>query len=639
MRKLLQLSLLLFVAASAFGYTTWYVDAVNGGTRYSTYNTSGQCNGQSPNAYVSGVNQACPYNDFRYLYDDSDAHYTWVISGGDTVIVTQNYQSGQAGWRTGPNGPNASDMSSPGQFCYGSGAPVCWNLNPIPAGTAGHPTQILGSNYASCTSNSAKSQIFGGYGNYWVLDLSGAQYVTLACLEITTHNSTHCVYETETGYSTPGCSGSSPFTDAAQRGLKTSATTSNLVLQDVNIHGLPEGGVQGPVGGLYTLTRVRLAFNAQGPGWNWDNGSDTPNASGATFSATNLIAEGNGCLEEYPIVDSFPAIACFDSAVSPYNVYADGLSAQDSNLNFSCNQCIFRYNTKNGLDLGHIMGSPGNLFYGPGTLSITNSYSYGNMDRPFSFGAALTTGTLTNNLIIGNCTRMSQALPGAPIGYNAGLSAFCRSSGDNIPITQWGGNTWTFEHNTFLVGGATMFDFQCADTSTCSSNTFTIRDNIFLAYTDPNYSGDAGEAPAGFYCGEWAGEYGSVFTPTGFVRDHNIFYGFRTNVAGGFAGGCAAPGTAFTNESNSDAGFVNEPAINMNATNGLYVLDNYNFNLTSGSPANGMGVAISGQTVDYNGYSWASPPSMGALEYRGSSGTVGSTRSGSTVRSGSTQSQ
>jgi hypothetical protein len=185
-----------------------------------------------------------------------------------------------------------------------------------------------------------------------------------------------------------------------------------------------------------------------------------------------------------------------------------------------------------------------------------------------------------------------------------------------------------------------MFDFQCADTSTCSSNVYTVRDNIFLAYTDPGYSG--GASPAGFYCGEWAGQYGSVFNPAGFVRDHNIFYGFRSNIAGGFGGtqagtGCVPPGTPFANESNTDALFVSEPALVMSS--GLNVLDNYNFNLTSGSPAKGTGVAISGQTVDYNGYSWASPPSMGALEYRGSSGTVGSTRSGSTVRSGSTQSQ
>ena len=53
--------------------TTWYIRP-DGGTRYSTNQTQGQCDGQGDLAYPgSGVNQHCAFSDFRWLYGTTRA--------------------------------------------------------------------------------------------------------------------------------------------------------------------------------------------------------------------------------------------------------------------------------------------------------------------------------------------------------------------------------------------------------------------------------------------------------------------------------------------------------------------------------------------------------------------------------------
>ena len=100
MRKLILFALLLCGFGIDLAHArTWFVRA-DGGTRYSSNVPTGQCNGQYDAPYPgSGVNQNCAYNDFRYLYDDDSGHSfntnnasgnymgTWVINGGDTVVI------------------------------------------------------------------------------------------------------------------------------------------------------------------------------------------------------------------------------------------------------------------------------------------------------------------------------------------------------------------------------------------------------------------------------------------------------------------------------------------------------------------------------------------------------------------------
>jgi hypothetical protein len=144
--------------------TTWYVRP-GGGTRYSTNVTSGQCDGKADAPYPgSGVNKHCAFKDVRYLWSDGSYTYGkalpgwgWIGSGGDTYIIRGSIGTGVA-WRVGWN--------SAATYCDPTG---CWGLTgdaigsgapPPPSGTATQHTRILGENYASCHSASAKTQLY-----------------------------------------------------------------------------------------------------------------------------------------------------------------------------------------------------------------------------------------------------------------------------------------------------------------------------------------------------------------------------------------------------------------------------------------------------------------------------------------------
>ena len=168
----------------AFG-TTWYVRK-DGGTRYSAKSPTGQCDGKADAAYRGkGVNQPCAFKDYRYLWDDqSYGNDALVIAGGDTVII----RGGP--WRVGFDA--ATGKGAGYTWCYGGQGPFACHNPTIPAGTPAQHTRILGENYAACSVGNAVdkskvTQIFGGFAVGSALNLSGAQYVDVQCLEITSH--------------------------------------------------------------------------------------------------------------------------------------------------------------------------------------------------------------------------------------------------------------------------------------------------------------------------------------------------------------------------------------------------------------------------------------------------------------------
>jgi hypothetical protein len=291
--------------------TTWYIRP-DGGTRYSANATNGQCNGMYDASYSGdgGTNENCAFNDFRYMWDDqsydSDA---WVMKGGDTVIIEGCVANAN---QTSPSAPDcrigwdaATGQGGGYTWCFGTGGYACENP-PIPSGTTTQPTRILGQNYANCsngnsTNRAALTQIFGGYGVWEVLNLSGAVNVQVECLEITEHNEAvggipgTCIW-----FGSPanpiGCNTGSPVSDFDDDGIKTDNTTSNVLLQDLYIHGHTASGIVGPIGGLITMSRVFIGFNGFA-GWNFDDGNDTPDGANSSINASYVTMEGNGCNE------------------------------------------------------------------------------------------------------------------------------------------------------------------------------------------------------------------------------------------------------------------------------------------------------------------------------------------------------
>ncbi|MEO6804640.1 MAG: Ig domain-containing protein [Edaphobacter sp.] len=559
--------------------TTWYVRA-DGGTRYSASQTLGQCDGKSDAAYPgSGTNQHCAFNDVRYLWTDGTNTFNpqtnfpawgWIGSGGDTYII----RGGP--WRIGQNGPNNNQGFGLQGDPYDAGIPA-----PL-KGTSGQHTRILGENFGACTTSN-QTQLFGGYGVGFALDLRGAQFVDVECIDLTRHS--QCIKYGSPAIPAP-CNTQYPLDDYATTGILTNTSTHDVLLQDMYIHGFISRGINGPIGGAVSATRVDIAYNGAA-GWDFDDGNATPNVNGV-INLSYVTIEWNGCNQAYP---GTGAVSCYSQSTGGYG---DGIGTPSGTcLTSHVDHTIFRYNTQDGFDMLH--NDTGSC-----SLNVTDSMSYGNNGQQFKWGPADNPAVFTNNVAIGNCNRLSKPMPGQPSTYNANLSDFCRAQDTIVPGLPPGGSL-TMENNTIVSYAPTIVDFECS-TSNCSTSTFTFKNNIMIGYDNPATYGD----------GSQVGGPGAFFfsAPVNGIRSNNIYYG----MGHGFTcpSNYSGDGTG-TAELCTNPMLINQPTGN----GGNFVeteLDNFNFDITPGSPAVGAGLFLPGLTVDYTGATRGNPPSIGAYE-------------------------
>jgi hypothetical protein len=595
------------VAAAAPGGTgtTWYIRP-DGGTRYSANQTAGQCDGKADTAYSgSGTNQHCAFKDPRYLWDDqSYGNHAWVIAGGDTVIIRGG--PWRIGFDAAPGSCSGAGCGAGYTWCYGGGGNYgCYNP-PIPAGTASQHTRILGQNYGACssggvTNRSQLTQIFGGFGVTEALNLTGAKYVDVECLEITRHS--QCI-----AFGTPAVpascvSGSADDYDSD--GIHTDNTTHDLLMQDLWIHGHIGRGIKGPIGGLVTCLRCDIAYNG-GAGWDFDDGNATPMVNGNWQFLYSTI-EWSGCNQEYPIVHAIPVISCYSQSTGGYG---DGVGTPaGTGLSATIDHSRFIYNTQDGLDLGHVDTG------GPYTLSITNSITYSNNGGTFKIGGNFGTATITNNVSIGDCDRMAYPVTGTISTYNTNLADFCRA-GDAFPFDFRQNSNFTIANNTIVTYAPTIFDISCWDApgvqdsnnNGCGGATLNFHDNIVVGYDNPaTYPlGSQQGGPGAWYFQEAAPSGSTSGTVIGTInRSNNIYYG----IGHGFT--CP---TGYANEKCVTPDFINQPS-GRSTTFTPTELDNFNFNLSTGSPADRTGITYTGiLSVDYNGVKRPNPPSIGAVE-------------------------
>ena len=579
------LFLMLSKAASA---NTWYIRA-DGGTRYSANASDGQCDGQADAAYPGkGVNQHCAFNDYRFLWDDQHTYgkVGWVIAGGDTVILDNTKQ-----WRVGLD---TDGTTNPWPTWSWGGNGTFAAINPtVPAGTAQQHTRILGRNYASCSAGNQPdptkmTQIFGGHGVWQALHLTGAQYVDVQCLEITSHSA--CVVHGSPLYPKDCHRYSAPIDDFDSDGISTDTGTHDILLQDLWIHGHTDRGIVGPIGGLVTARRVDIAVNGMA-GWDFDRGDSAGSPNGILNMSYSTV-EWSGCNQVYPNV--LP-VACYSQSTGGYG---DGIGTPVTDMvSVSIDHSIFRYNTQDGEDFGHIIKAD--------SLSITNSASYGNNGGQFKW-AGFQNVLFENNIAIANCLRMSQPIPGIPSTFNQHLSDYCRAA-DALSFNFNNNANALLANNTVVTYAPTTFDIQCYDSQSCAGTTLTMNNNLVLAYQNPttwNMGGQQGGV--GGFCIQTCN---SSTLPLGTInRANNIYYGIR--------GSCIAnrqmysPGSV-TGEMCLDPQFNNEPAQFTSEA----VLDGFNFALASSSPGRSGGTTIPGLTADYLGATRQNPPTVGAVEY------------------------
>jgi len=600
-------------AAQANGAgTIWFVRP-DGGTRYSANVTNGQCDGQADIAYADAVtanggtaapNLHCAFNDVRYMWlDGTYGNSQWVMAGGDTLVIRgcaalpsqQNPDAPHCriGW------DKATGNDAENFWCAGLNTAWGCSMPPPPNGTATQHTRILGAcayGTYSCNpvigypyTNNNLTQLFGGFGSGAVMYLSGASYVDVEGLEITSHNG-GCTRVGAPAYPA-ACNTSAPVSDYAEWGIVLTNTTSNITMQDLYIHGLTNIGIGGPIGGPMTLTRVSIDFNAFA-GWNFDDGYSTPDAAGSSITQSYVTMVGNGCLEEYPIAHTqFPAKACWDSGSGGFG---DSWSGQGSNMDsFTCDHCYIAYNAKDGA-----MG-PHTIIH---NLSLTNSMWVGNMGQSGKWGQDNNaTFLFQNNLMVGNCMRMSQQLPGAAQTFDLGsglpgayLSNYCRAAGPLFDYFAGGGSTVNFNNNTIVTYQPTIFEPGCFTSNGCATAPYNFTNNIILGYTSQYTISpfDAGQAPGLYYLDDNSVQISA---------SNNIEYGVRNGDS------CGTNGIIC-----SDPLFVNEPAAGTVPPEST--LDNFNFQPASGSPAISAGKSYPGApTTDYYGNPQTSPLTIGAV--------------------------
>jgi hypothetical protein len=575
------------VGASSGGQTSggqaWYVNG-GGGTRYSANQTSGQCNGTSSAPYPGvGVNQNCAFKDIRSLW--TDGSYTvdpsagapawgWIGSSGDTYLIDC---SGGALCRIGQNGPNAGDFYGLAGNAQAAGMPLPIN------GTPNARTRVLGVNYANCTSSAAKAHVNGGFGVGAVFSLAAASYVDVACFDITDHS--NCGLSGQANQ----CNKNPPIDDYASNGIQTTSTTNNTTITDVNIHGMASAGMLGPTGDGVVVTRVSVSGNPSA-GWNMDNGSGTTGSGHLTLSY--FTAQWNGCAEEYPIVDTLPYADCTDDVTGGYG---DGVGTATVTSNpawlISVDHSVAANNTQDGFDLLHLQGNGS-------TLSISDSQAYGNMGQQLKMGAA---GTAINNVFVGNCNALRQAIPGTPSGYNAKLSDFCRAA--DVPVlvaVSDGSLTTKYINNTLYtannIGVEVTTNGPC--TTTCY---FQYENNIFLGFQNtaangyPN--GGSGQFPTPIFFDSGS----QILSLPGSTFTNNLTFNQRDN--------WPCPQTSW-NEQNAicaDPGLVDE-------TWHLYGFGNMS-PASSSSVVVGKGITIPGLLADFSNITRSTTsPTIGAYE-------------------------
>lgn len=599
---------------------TWYVDttANGGGTRYSANMTSGQCNGLATTPYVSGTNQPCPFNDVRYLWDDDSGVVgigQWVIAGGDialikgcTALATQSNPS-NPNCRIGWDENNGGGINN--NWCNSVGNQGC--TNPwIPAGSPTQNTQILGKNFAACPTGGQTNprnyagqltQIFGGMGLTNIFDASDTQNITFSCLEITSHNGV-CSTSGTPNYPR-SCARNIPVDDYAQDGILTTNQTTGLTLTDVYIHGLNASGVQGPFGAGIAPIRVFSGFNGFAA-WNMDDGFSTPDGVGATMTASYVTMVGNGCYEQYPIVNTqFSAQACWDTTT---NGFGDAWSGQDTILDlFKCDHCVMDFNTKDATIGPHPAAT---------SIVITNSEVQGNMGSAWKWISNIN-GTLDfhDNVSIFNCQRMSEALPGSAQNFNlnTGLGGsylnpaggFCRAGGNGFAANLVAGANWQIYNNTFISNSDNGYQafLACGNayntpSGTCGTATLLWTNNIFIGYQmngQPN-------GPALFG-----------------VNDVTVVPTWQNNISLGEKAGTGLPCGTAGNQCTSPL-LVSQPPQTPLPTTETF-LDNFNFNITGSSPAIMAGTTPCA-TVDFANNAQTSPCTIGALIFASGPPTV-----------------
>lgn len=423
--------------------STWYV-RVDGGS-------AAQCTGRSNRPYPgSGSGQACAWSGLHVALPTTDQPR---IAGGDTVYVAPG------SYRTGWGGPGVTQSAR----CSAASPSGCY-LAAIPSGpSAGRPTRLLGSGPAigKCVD---PPQLWGSERVETVLNLEGSSNVQVGCLEITDRSD--CI-EFHADAATRCPRSTAPYGNWASTGVSARAS-GNVVLRDVDVHGLANTGVRAGNLSDWSLTRVRIVANGWA-GWDGDIGADSANTGYLDFREVEIA--WNGCGERW---QTGAIHGCWAQQAGGYG---DGLGTATTGGHWLFQDSFIHHNTSDGLDLLYLDGSAG------ASVVVRRVVAQGNAGNAIkTYGRAL----VENSVVVGDCAYFE----GRDF-MTAGDQ--CRAQGNALSVGLSAGQPVVVRHNTVTGEG----DCLLLSTGGNAASSLSVVNNAWLGGAD--WTGAPGERSCGHY--------------------------------------------------------------------------------------------------------------------------------------------
>jgi len=397
---------------------TWYVRTDGG--------NSTQCTGQSDAAYPgTGTAQSCAVNHpFWLLKPNGSGGVSGValLQGGDTTII------GAGEYMMGIGAPNST-------ACNAAWGYSC-TLPAIPSGPdAAHPTRIYGKGWD--TKAIPPPQLWGFGRSAQVLNLAASSNVEIKYIEITDHSD--CIHNNPDP--AKRCNRSSPYDKPfADIGIYA-VNSSNVLLKDLNIHGIGKTGLW--AGRLTNWTLDGVTIRASGfTGWDGDVGSGligsgTDSSNSGTITVKNSKIEYTGCGEKYPTTDLW---GCYGQSQGGQG---DGFGTTDTEGNWIIEDSEFSHNMQDGFDLLYHTGNNG-------TVTFNRVRAEGNTGNALKVSGQ---PTILNSVIIGNCDYFVNN----PISETySGSVESCRAGGTPLMTSGWRPNSQGSLVNSLVTGTSTV---------------------------------------------------------------------------------------------------------------------------------------------------------------------------------------
>ncbi|MCJ7583899.1 MAG: S-layer homology domain-containing protein [Anaerolineales bacterium] len=530
--------------------TVWYVRP-NGGSPE-------QCTGRVNAPYPgSGTIQPCAWDHpFRALPPGG----TPRITGGDTLIIASgSYMMGYG--------------ASGAENCDYEGSYDCL-MSSIPSGPdASHPTRILGAGWDSGCTN--PPELWGTGRPRFIVNLTDSSNVEVACLEITDHSSCIEDHLFPTGGSQYTCQRDNPpYGDWAATGLYAE-DSANLLLKDLNIHGLANTGVLAGRLTDWTVDNVRIAGNGLA-GWNGDLVGDGTNSENhGTLIFRHWVVEWNGCGETYP---DKQYVGCWGQEAGGYG---DGAGfGGTTGGHYIIEDSAFLHNTSDGLDMLYTR-------LPDAVIEIRRTIAEGNDGNQIKTTGAV---TIENSIIVSNCGFFHDM----PYWNN---DDDCRAGGSALVFALNPGGQAKVINSTVTGEGGCLASAECALDKTCNGSEKVLIRNVIFQGQKIFFN------PEEDTCFAWYDDESSPPMPANpFVVDYSLITGVR------FGNVTPCPGPHNLCDVLSDL-------MNMG-------IDAFDAHLLPGSPAINAGTTSGAPLNDFDGRLRDSQPDIGAYEY-GSTSTFG----------------